>query len=475
MSTLLVIDDEPNILLCFRRAFRDEPLEVVTADSAGEGLALARAHRPDVAIVDLCLPDGSGLDVFRALRREDPNCLVIIITAHGSTESAIQATKEGAFDYLLKPLEVPLVRETVVSALRIRDMMHAPESLAYGASSPSSDSTMIGRSPAMQAVYKAIGRAAPQNVNVLILGESGTGKELVARSLHQHSRRAGSTFLAVNCAAIPETLLESELFGHEKGAFTGADRRRTGKFEQCHGGTLFLDEIGELSSATQAKLLRVLQDRCFQPLGSTETICADVRIVAATNRDLDVMVREGRFRADLYFRLADFSIELPPLRERLDDLPELVQYLLRRLNAELGTDITRVHDEAMLALSRYPWPGNVRELQNTLRTSMLHATGPVLLPQFLPARITAGLAGSLDGDEAGNDDFRRLLLTLLDEGQEGVYHTLVGRLDRLVLEVLHQRTGGNQVQMSRILGITRNTLRAKLRAAGMLPRLAETR
>ncbi len=475
MPTLLVIDDEPNILLCFRRAFRDERLQVFTAETAREGVEVAQAQRPDVAIVDLCLPDGSGLDVFRALRRQDPNCLVIIITAHGSTETAIQATKEGAFDYLLKPLEVPVVRETVASALGIRNMMNSPGEAVLNSAGQNGSDILIGRSPAMQAVYKAIGRAAPQNVNVLILGESGTGKELVARSIHQHSRRAGETFLAVNCAAIPETLLESELFGHEQGAFTGADRRRAGKFEQCHGGTLFLDEIGELSLATQAKLLRVLQDRSFQPLGSTETICADVRIVAATNRDLDGMIRDGRFRPDLYFRLADFSIDLPPLRERPEDLPELVQYLLRRLNAELATDITHVHDEAMLALSRYPWPGNVRELQNTLRTSMLHATGPVLLPQFLPSRITEGAQHSFDASGQGGDDFRRLLLNLLEHGEQGVYHVLVDRLDRLVLDVLHQQTGGNQVQMSRILGITRNTLRAKLRAAGMLPRLAESR
>ncbi len=476
MPTLLVIDDEPNILLCFRRAFRDADLHLVTAETASEGLEVAARERPDVAIVDLCLPDGSGMDVFRAIRQADPGCLVIMITAHGSTETAIEATKEGAFDYLLKPLEVPLVRETVRSALHIRHMMQAGQELPPASDGAGNNDAIVGRSPAMQTVYKAIGRAAPQNVNVLVLGESGTGKELVARSIRQHSRRAEQMFVAVNCAAIPETLLESELFGHEQGAFTGADRRRVGKFEQCNGGTLFFDEIGELSLTTQAKLLRVLQDRTFQPLGSSETLHSDVRIIAATNRNLDDMVREGRFRADLFFRLADFTISLPALRDRLEDLPDLLRYLLQRLNRELGSEVTRVHEDTMTLLMQHAWPGNIRELQNLLRTSLLNATGPVLLPQFLPSRLTGGTATSAASEAAlsSEDDFRRLLLSLLADGQSEVYHVLVSRLDKMVLNVLQEKTGGNQVQMSRILGITRNTLRAKLRAAGMLPQMVES-
>ena len=475
MPTLLVIDDEPNILLCFRRAFRDADLNVVTAENAADGLQAAAAHCPDVAIVDLCLPDGSGMDVFRQLRISDPDCLVIMITAHGSTETAIEATKEGAFDYLLKPLEVPQVRESVQSALRIRGMMRVDvDAETDPAASPSSDA-IVGRTPAMQAVYKSIGRAAPQNVNVLVLGESGTGKELVARSIHQHSRRASQLFMPVNCAAIPETLLESELFGHERGAFTGAERRRVGKFEQCNGGTLFFDEIGELSQATQAKLLRVLQDRTFQPLGSTETLHSDVRIIAATNRNLETMVQEGRFRADLYFRLADFTIALPPLRDRLDDLPELLSFMLKRLNRELGTDVTRVHEDTLKLLRQHNWPGNVRELQNLLRTSLLNATGSMLLPQFLPPRLAdsaQGLSTSLAGAST-SEDLRQLLLSLLSKGETGVYNVMVSRLDRMVLDVLQEKTGDNQVHMSKILGITRNTLRSKLRAAGMLRQTVE--
>ncbi len=416
------------------------------------------------------------MDVFRGLRQADPECLVIMITAHGSTETAIEATKEGAFDYLLKPLEVPLVLDTVESALHIRRMIHGGDGrLPQNTANLNSDA-IVGRSPAMQTVYKAIGRAAPQNVNVLVLGESGTGKELVARSIHQHSRRAQRTFMPVNCAAIPETLLESELFGHERGAFTSADRRRVGKFEQCHGGTLFLDEIGELTQATQAKLLRVLQDRTFQPLGSSETLQSDVRIIAATNRHLDAMVREGRFRADLFFRLADFTISLPSLRERLEDLPDLLTFILKRLNAELGTEITRVHEDTLRLLRQHSWPGNIRELQNLLRTSLLNATGPILLPQFLPPGFghPGPGANSFEEVDLPGHDFRRMLLSLLAAGESDVYHVLVARLDKMVLDVLHEKTGGNQVQMSRILGITRNTLRAKLRAAGMLPQMVES-
>jgi len=465
------VDDEPNILLCFRRAFRDKNLRVLTAETAAAGLQIAAAENPDVTILDLCLPDGSGVDVFRELRRRDPKALIIFATAHGTTDGAIEAIKEGAYDYLLKPLEVAHMRTVVDSAFRIRHMMHVPARFPDSAGSSQDGDVIVGRCAVMQAVYKSIGRAAPQNVNVLILGESGTGKELVAQALYHHSRRSDRPFLAVNCAAIPETLLESELFGHEQGAFTGADRRRIGKFEQCDGGTLFLDEIGELSMATQAKLLRVLQDRTFQPLGGNQTLQVDVRVIAATNRNLEAMIEAGTFRPDLYFRLADFTISLPPLRERKEDLRDLARHILKRTNQELGTGIDVIPDETFAILSDYDWPGNVRELQNMLRSSLLHATGHVLLPEFLPQRLHDHMWGSNSGRHetpAADDDFRRVLQTLLDAGEPNLYHAMTERLDRLVLEVLMEHTGGNQVQMSRLLGITRNTLRSKMRSLGLL-------
>jgi two-component system nitrogen regulation response regulator GlnG len=468
MRTLLVVDDEPNILRCFQRVFQADDLRVLTAETAKDALALAARRLPDVTVLDLCLPDGNGVDVFRALRELDPRALVILITAHGRTDTAIEAMKEGAFDYLPKPLEVAALRNVVNTALRIRGMMRRPALSIEPSDATGEADVIMGRGPAMQMVYKAIGRVAPQNVNVLLLGESGTGKELVARAIYHHSRRAERPFLAINCAAIPEALLESELFGHEQGAFTGADRRRIGRFEQCDGGTLFLDEVGDLGPALQAKLLRVLQDQSFQRLGNNQTLRSDVRIIAATNCDLEALVAGGRFRMDLYFRLADFVIQLPPLRDRLEDLPDLVQYLVTRLKQSLGSEVTAVPDETLALLSKHRWPGNIRELQNVLRTSLLCATGSVLAPEFVPAfRGDDRTKTPLGDEDREEEDFRRLFERLLGRGEPKLYQMLVRRLDRLVLELALERTAGNQVRASRMLGITRNTLRAKLKSLAM--------
>src|SRR5213080_3715105 len=289
MPTLLVIDDEESILHAFRQNFREPAYTLLTATSAQEGVELVR-HRPDVVILDVHLPDSSGLETFEQIRRADARIPVILITGHGTTELAIEAIKRGAFDYLLKPLELPQLREIVARACASSRLMYVPAVVPDEAVPQGPADVLVGRCPSMQEVYKAIGRVAPQDVNVLILGESGTGKELVARAIYQHSRRADRPFLAINCAAIPEPLLESELFGHEKGAFTGADRKRIGKFEQCNGGTLFLDEVGDLAPLTQSKLLRLLQEQRFERLGGNETVQTDVRLLAATNRDLEELV-----------------------------------------------------------------------------------------------------------------------------------------------------------------------------------------
>jgi two-component system nitrogen regulation response regulator GlnG len=318
----------------------------------------------------------------------------------------------------------------------------------------------------MQEVYKAVGRVAPQDVTVLILGESGTGKELVARAIYHYSKRAGGPFLAVNCAAIPENLLESELFGHEKGAFTGADRKRIGKFEQASGGTLFLDEIGDMTPLTQTKILRVLQGQEFERVGGSEPIRADVRVVAATNRDLEKMVAEGTFRQDLYYRLNVYTIRLPPLRERGEDLPQLVTHFVRRFGRELGKDVREVSPEAMEVLRRYPWPGNVRELQSVVKQALLGTTGPVVLPEFLPpaVRRPGGATGDAEFDYGG--------LTAYVEGQLGagsttLYADYQGLTDRHLLGLVLRHTGGNLSQAARHLGITRATLRTKLAALGL--------
>src|SRR5438132_6901274 len=292
MPLLLVVDDEPSILTAFRRAFRDEPLEVRTAETAGEGLELAQQHRPDVIILDVQLPDMSGLEALGRLRELDARSPVIFITGKSTTDTAIEAMKLGAYEYLLKPLELAQLRQVIGRALAISRLMHVPAVVADADVLDDRTDAIIGRCPAMQKVYKDIGRVAGQDVTVLIDGESGTGKELVARAIYQHGRRAAGPFLAINCAAIPEGLLESELFGHEKGAFTGAEQRRIGKFEQCSGGTLFLDEVADLSPLTQSKMLRLLQEQQFERLGGNETIQADVRVIAATNRGLEELVAQ---------------------------------------------------------------------------------------------------------------------------------------------------------------------------------------
>jgi two-component system nitrogen regulation response regulator GlnG len=322
----------------------------------------------------------------------------------------------------------------------------------------------------MQDVYKAIGRVAPQDLTVLILGESGTGKELVARAIYRHSRRADKPFLAINCAAIPEQLLESELFGHEKGAFTGADRKRIGKFEQYSGGTLFLDEIGDMSALTQTKILRVLQEQRFERVGGNETVRADVRVVAATNKDLKALAAAGRFRDDLYYRLGVYTIPLPPLRERGDDLTLLVEHFVRRFSRELGKEVRQTAPEAMQLLRSYPWPGNLRELQSVLKQALLHATGSVLLPDFLPASIRTPeeRAGSPEpAAEAQLPDLERFVSGRLQAGSQDVYAEALAVVERQLLTQVLGHTGGNQVQAARILGITRNSLRFKLRALGI--------
>jgi nitrogen regulation protein NR(I) len=477
MPTLLIIDDEPSILHAFRRAFHDPTLTLLTASTAAEGLDLVVDRRPDVVILDIHLPDQSGLETFQHIRHLDARIPVIFITGHGTTDTAIEAMKLGAYDYLLKPLELVPLRELVNRALEISRLMHVPALIeAEQPAGPGPTEVLVGHCPAMQEVYKAIGRVAPQDVTVLILGESGTGKELVARAIYHHSRRSAGPFLTINCSAIPETLLESELFGHEKGAFTGAERKRIGKFEQCSGGTLFLDEIGDMTPLTQTKLLRVLQEQRFERVGGNETVQTDVRLIAATNRPLEEMVAREEFRGDLYYRLNVFKIHLPPLRERPEDLPDLVRHFLQRYNHELNKEVHSAAAETLSALQRYPWPGNVRELQSVLKQAMLHATGPVLAASFLPAAIQHPQAARVNGHAlAGGCNAVRLLETEWERhveeriaaGSQELYAETLALMERQLLTAVLRHTQGNQVQAARILGITRGSLRTKIRALGI--------
>src|SRR6516165_7114305 len=391
MAQLLLIDDNPALIPGqVRQAFPAPAHRVEVAATGAEGLERVGAGPPDVILLDLGLPDQSGLEVYQQIRRIDARIPVIFVTIAKTADAAIEAMRQGAYDYLFKPLDPHQLKRVVGEALKVARLMREP---AVVVGTPPGDDrpgeAIIGTCPAMQEVYKAIGRVANQAFPVLITGESGTGKELVARAIYQHGPRAQAPFLALNCAAIPENLLESELFGHEKGAFTGADRRRIGKFEQCNGGTLFLDEIGNMPPALQAKILRLLQEQAFERVGGNETIRTDVRLIAATHRDLKALSEQGKFRQDLYYRLGVFSIHLPALRERGDDLPLLVRHYLRRVSRELGREVHEVAPEALERLRDYPWPGNIRELQSVLKQALLQASGTVLLPAFLP-ELSAG-------------------------------------------------------------------------------------
>jgi two-component system nitrogen regulation response regulator GlnG len=467
MSVLLVIDDEASILHAFGRAFRAPDVTLLTAPTAAEGLELVARQRPDVIILDINLPDLSGLETFRRIRQRDARIPVIFITGHGTTDTAIEAMKLGAFDYLLKPLELAPLRELVGRAFEISRLMHVPAVLPEEKTPEDRSDVLVGRCAAMQEVYKAIGRVASQDVTVLILGESGTGKELVARAIYQHSRRAQGPFLAINCAAIPEQLLESELFGHEKGAFTGAESKRIGKFEQCSGGTLFLDEVGDMAPLTQSKLLRLLQEQRFERVGGNETIQTDVRIIAATNHDLEAQVNAGQFRGDLYYRLSVFTIPLPPLRERGDDLPLLVEHFLKRYSRELGKDVQRASPETLALLQRYPWPGNVRELQSVLKQAILQASGPVLVPDFLPAAVRREAEAPAPAAPSAFPDWDRFIRDRLQAGSQDLYAEALTAMERHLLTLVLRHTQGNQVQAARILGITRGSLRTKIRALGI--------
>jgi two-component system nitrogen regulation response regulator GlnG len=469
MPSLLVVDDEPSVLHVFSKVFRDEGVDLLTAATGGEALGLLATHRPDAVVLDIKLPDCSGLAVFRDIHATDPRIPVILITGTGTSETAIEATSLGAFDYLVKPLDFEEVCSLVQRAFEVRRLSLEPVELGPDlADLPAESDALVGNSPAMHAVYKAIGRVAPQTVTVLVQGESGTGKELVARAIYQHSRRAGAPFLVVNCAAIPETLLESELFGHEKGSFTGADRRRIGKFEQSNGGTLFLDEIGDMPLALQSKILRVLQNQRFERVGGAETIATDVRIIAATNRDLEQMVAEGTFRSDLYYRLNVYTIVLPPLRALQDDLPSLVDYFLAKANRELGKRVRTVAPEVMELLRACQWPGNVRELQGVLKRAVLQATGPVLVADFLPELIRSPrIPGTAEKPEAMITDWEQFVDEGIRAGVDNLYDEAVATAARQVILRVLRALKGNQAHAAKVLGITRTTLRTKMRQLGI--------
>jgi two-component system nitrogen regulation response regulator GlnG len=467
MPHFLLIDDDPMLILDQIGHLSGElGITVEVALSGDAGLARVATNMPDVVLLDLNLPDQTGLEVYHKIRSIDARIPVIFITATATTEVAIEAMRLGAYDYLFKPVELRQLARVLGEAVALARRMRHPATASATTTSDEQAGAIIGRSAAMQEVYKAIGRVTDQNVIVLITGESGTGKELVARAVYEHSGRKGAPFLALNCAAIPESLLESELFGHEKGAFTGADRRHVGKFEQCNGGTIFLDEIGDMPLATQGKVLRLLQDQRFERLGGSRTIATDVRIIAATNRSLKARTEAGLFRPDLYYRLNVFTIAIPPLRDRGDDLTLLVDFYVRRYNRELGRDVRKVAPETLELLRGYAWPGNVRELQSVLKQSMLRTRATVLGPEALP-ELLAGPTSQPEHTDEIPFNLETLIRQRLQAHSVDVYAEVHLQLDRQLLADVLTFTQGNQLEAARVLGIARQTLRSRLRKLGL--------
>jgi two-component system nitrogen regulation response regulator GlnG len=464
VKTILVIDDDESVRYSFQRVFSGNGIRVITAQTAAEGLSAAQKHDPDIIVLDIQLPDRSGLAVFQELNSASPKRPVIFITAHGTTQTAIETMKGGAFDYLVKPVDLERLSQVIQRALEAARLMRVPAVLPE--SEPSDQ--IVGRSLVMQEMSKAIGRVAPQDLNVLILGESGTGKELVARALWRHSRRDKKPFLAINCAAIPEALLESELFGHEKGAFTGADRQHVGKFEQCSGGTLFLDEIGDMTASVQAKILRVLQDKRFERVGGYETVEATVRVLAATNQDLPKLVKSGQFRKDLYYRLNDITIRLPPLRERAEDIAELANYFLFRYDRELDMDLRGFAPEAMDQLQGHSWPGNVRELQGVIKQAMLNSSGHLILPEFLPTNLPGDTDHAPLQVNAEGFDLDQLIESQMSSAGGHLYEHIIGAVERVLFSRVLKYTHGHQAQASELLGLNRSTLRHRLKTLGLV-------
>jgi DNA-binding NtrC family response regulator len=469
MSDMLLIDnDRGQLLTQVRQAFPPPEHRIAVACTGTEGIARVRAASPDVVLLSLGLPDQCGLVTYRQIRNLDGQVPVIFVTDSLEARATIEAMKQGAYDCLVKPLDpghlVQVVGETLEIARRLLEMSPGAEPAA-GAER---GGQLVGTCPAMRHVYKEIGLVAAQDLPVVITGESGTGKELVARAIHEHSGRAGRPFLALNCAAIPEALLESELFGHEKGAFTGAHGKRLGKFEQCQGGTLFLDEIGDMPLGAQAKVLRVIQEQAFERVGGNKTIQTDVRLLAATHRDLAAWSAEGKFRPDLYYRLNVFGIHLPPLRERGEDLRALVRHYLRRFSRELGRAVHAIAPEALEHLRRYSWPGNVRELQSVLRQALLRASGTILLLAFLPKRLgrSGDIAPAIAFREApGLESYLR---GRLGPDACDLYAETHQQVDRLLLPHVLNYTRGSKQKAASLLGIARQTLRLKLREQGLL-------
>ena len=453
---VLVIDDDKDVAYSFQRVLADEPVEVAGVTRGEEGLKNLRKQPADLVLLDVRIGEENGLEILRQIRKEHPRQLVIVMTAHGTAQTAIEAMKHGAFDYVLKPFDVPellgLLRRALQTAASMAELTAAPPGKRK---EPDAGSVpgLIGTSASMQKIYKLVGQVARSDATVLLFGESGTGKELIARAIYANSPRAARPYVAINCAAIPDTLLESELFGHERGAFTGALTQRIGKFERADGGTLFLDEIGDMPLALQAKLLRILQNGEFQRLGGDQTLRTQVRVIAATNKDLTVMVKEKTFREDLFYRLNVVMIQLPPLREREEDILPLAEYFLHRDGKERRIKFSAT---AKQFLQSRRWPGNVRELENAVQRAVVCATSDTIEPGDLSAERDAKVSAPATGEDWWSS------LKSSAQGQD-----LLGAAERMLVEKALQEAGGNVQKAAEILGVTRAALRTRVQRYGL--------
>jgi nitrogen regulation protein NR(I) len=494
-QTVLIIDDEKDVHYSFRRLLEKEPLNIESAESGDEGVRMARKSHPDLIVMDIRMGQQSGLDTLKELRQMNPKQVVVMMTAYGTSQTAIEAMKRGAYDYVLKPFDIPQLKELLAEALAAARAMKQIVAFPTKPNAEETSQTIVGNSPPMQQVYKLIGQVAPTSTTILITGESGTGKELVARAIFQNGSRATKPFIAINCAAIPENLLESELFGHEKGAFTGALAQRIGKFEQCDGGTLFLDEIGDMPMTTQTKILRVLQEGEFSRVGHNQSIKTDVRIIAATNKDLWQAVQRKEFREDLFYRLNVVRLNLPPLRERSTDIPLLVAYFINKFRLKQPTGPSEIASDALAAIQRSTWPGNVRELENCIQRAMVLASGNTITLANLPEEIARGSrphapasgeparpvfsaavpvpeAAAPPGTEPGKAELAQAVETLFRFARGDKQFKLLPAAERELIVRALAETSGNQVQAAKLLGVTRATLRKRVDKFGIQKRMA---
>ena len=454
---ILVIDDDESIIWVIKKALEPLGYKIISRTRLASGLRAVDDH-PHVILLDLILPDGNGLEGLREIRATDPDITVIMITANAQMESTITAMKEGAYDYLEKPFdleELKIVVEKAFRDLSLRQELKELKKAAYETETPQ----MVGKSSKILKIFKDIGKVASKDITVLITGESGTGKELVAKAIHYNSRRSGGPFIALNAASIPKDLLESELFGYRKGAFTGAVSNKAGKIEAANGGTLFLDEISEMEQNLQAKLLRFLQDKEFTPLGSNEPIRADVRIIGATNRDIAEAVAQGRFREDLFYRFNVVQIKVPPLRDRKEDIPLLIKAFLRDAAEKFETGEKGLSKEAKVLLMKYDWPGNVRELENVIKRACVLSAGAMVEKRDLLLEEDS----SYSIKDFLEEKLKRYLKDMARVTNFNLYDTILSEVEKALISIVLREANGNQLKTARLLGINRNTLRAKIK------------